>query len=56
MAKEKTGAALKTFDLFKRPRGRPPTGDALTGAQRVKKLRDHRRKNGLCPYCGQPKL
>ena len=56
MAKEKTGAAEKTPDLLKRPRGRPAKGDgAMTGAERIKKLRAERKAAGLCPCCGQPK-
>lgn len=55
MAKEKTGAALKTPDLLKRPRGRPAKeGGAMTGAARVKKLREERKERGECPCCGQP--
>lgn len=54
MAKEKTGAAEKTPDLLKKGRGRPPKGDtAMTGAERVKKLRSQRKTAGLCPCCGQ---
>jgi len=54
MAKEKTGAARKTPDLLKKPRGRPSLGaDAMTGAQRVAKLRSERKAMGLCPCCGQ---
>lgn len=56
MAKEKTGAAEKTPDLLKRPRGRPAKGEgAMTGAERVKKLRAERKAAGLCPCCGQAK-
>lgn len=52
--KEKTGAAKKTPDLLKKGRGRPPKGaDAMTGAERVKKLRTERKEAGLCPCCGQ---
>lgn len=54
MAKEKTGAAEKTPDLLKRPRGRPAkAGGAMTGAERIKKLRDERKERGECPCCGQ---
>lgn len=58
MAKEKTGAAEKTpdllNDLLKRPRGRPAKGEgAMSGAERVKKLRAERKAAGLCPCCGQ---
>ena len=56
MAKEKTGAAEKTPDLMKRPRGRPAkAGGAMTGAERVKKLRAERKAAGLCECCGQLK-
>ena len=55
MAKEKPGAALKTPDMLKRKPGRPSTGDkAMTGAQRVAKLRADRKAAGLCQCCGQP--
>jgi len=54
MAKEKTGAAEKTPDLLKKPRGRPAKGDsAMSGAERMKKLRAERKAAGLCPCCGQ---
>ena len=54
--KEKTGAAEKTPNLLKRPRGRPSKGgEAMTGAERVKKLRAERKAAGLCPCCGQAK-
>ena len=54
MAMDKTGAADKTPDMLKRPRGRPSKGaDAMTGAQRVAKLRAERKAAGLCPCCGQ---
>ena len=56
MDKEKTGEAEKTPDLLKRPRGRPAKGEgAMTGAERIKKLRAERKAEGLCPCCGQPK-
>jgi len=52
--KVKDKSAKQTPDLFKRPRGRPSKGDAaLTGAQRVAKLRADRKAAGLCPCCGQ---
>lgn len=54
MAKEKAQAAKYTQDLLKRPRGRPPTGKALSGAERIKKLRSERKALGLCVCCGQP--
>lgn len=54
MAKDKTKAAQLTPDLLKRPPGRPPTGRAMTGAERIKRLRDDRKAHGLCPCCGQP--
>lgn len=55
MAKEKTIAAEKTPDLFKKGRGRPSKGaEAMTGAERVKKLRAERKAQGLCQCCGQP--
>lgn len=42
-------------DLFRRPRGRPSKGDtAMTGSQRIAKLRTERKQNGLCQCCGQP--
>lgn len=55
MAKEKTGAAKKTPDLhlYKKRRGRPVTGEAMTGAQRISKLRAQRKAAGLCPCCGK---
>lgn len=51
--KEKTKAAALTADLLKRPPGRPATGKALTGAERIKKMRADRKAAGLCPCCGQ---
>lgn len=54
MDKEKTGAAEKTPDLLKRPRGRPAKGgEAMSGAERIKKLRAERKERGECPCCGQ---
>ena len=54
MTKEKTKAAAATRDLFKRPPGRPPDGErAMTGAQRIAKLRAERKAAGLCQCCGQ---
>lgn len=48
-------SAKKTPDLFKRPRGRPSKGEvAMTGAQRISKLRAERKQKGLCQCCGQP--
>lgn len=38
---------------YPRSRGRPAKENALTGAQRIKRLRDHRKEQGLCPCCGQ---
>lgn len=52
MAKEKTGAAEKTPDLLKRKPGRPKTGQAMTGAQRIAKLRAERKTAGVCVACG----
>lgn len=54
MAKDKSKSADRTPDLLKRPRGRPRTGQAKTGAERIKKLRAERKAAGLCPCCGQP--
>lgn len=54
MAKDKSKSADFTPDLFKRPPGRPPTGKALSGAERIKKLRSERKAQGLCVCCGQP--
>ena len=54
MAKDKTQSAQKTPDLLKRPPGRPATGKALSGAERIKKLRSERKAQGLCVCCGQP--
>jgi len=54
MAKDKTGAASKTPDLFKRKPGRPSSGsEAMTGAQRQAKLRKERKAAGICPCCGK---
>ena len=53
MAKEKTGAAEKTPDLLKKKRGRPVSGEAMTGAQRIAKLRAERKAAGVCPCCGK---
>lgn len=54
MAKDKSQVAKQTPDLLKRSPGRPPTGKALSGAERIKRLRSERKANGLCPCCGQP--
>lgn len=54
MMKDKTQAADRTPDLLKRPPGRPTTGTAQTGAERIKALRARRKQEGLCPCCGQP--
>lgn len=54
MAKDKSKSADFTPGLLKRPPGRPSTGTARTGAERVKKLRSERKAAGLCPCCGQP--
>lgn len=44
----------KTPDLLKRPRGRPAKdGGAMTGAERIRKLRADRKERGECPCCGQ---
>jgi len=52
--KAKDKSANLTPDILKRPRGRPSKGDAaLTGAQRVAKLRAERKAAGCCPCCGQ---
>lgn len=51
--KAKDKIAKLTTDLLKPSRGRPVTGEAMTGAQRVAKLRAERKAAGLCPYCGQ---
>jgi len=53
MAKEKTGAAEKTPDHLKKKRGRPVTGEAMTGAQRIAKMRVERKLAGVCPCCGK---
>ena len=54
MAKEKTQAAKLTPDLLpKRGRGRPVKVSAMTGAQRIAKMRSERKKAGLCVCCGQ---
>lgn len=46
-------SAKQTPDLLKRLPGRPTTGKALTGAERIKKMRADRKALGLCPCCGQ---
>lgn len=53
MAKEKTGEAEKTPDLLKKGRGRPKEEGAMTGAERIAKLRAERKAQGLCTCCGQ---
>ena len=54
MAKDKTGAAALTPDLLpKRGRGRPPSGSALTLAERQARFRAARKQAGVCPCCGQ---
>jgi len=54
MAKDKTGAALRTPDLYRRKPGRPASGEKpMTGAERVAKLRAERKAAGLCPCCGK---
>lgn len=56
MAKDKGKAAELTGELpgLKRRPGRPSVGDrAMTGAERVKRLRAERKAAGLCPCCGQ---
>lgn len=37
----------------KKKRGRPATGKAKTGAERIAKLRQERKQQGMCPCCGQ---
>lgn len=48
----------KTLELPGMPmpkkRGRPASGQAMTGAERIRKLREERKAKGICPYCGQP--
>jgi len=39
---------------YPRKRGRPESGKAKTGAERIRKLRTERKEKGLCPCCGQP--
>jgi len=39
---------------YPKGKGRPPTGEAMTSAQRIKRLRDKRKAAGLCICCGQP--
>jgi len=34
-------------------RGRPATGKAKTGAERIAKMRQERKQQGMCPCCGQ---
>ena len=46
--------AKQTPDLLKRLVGRPATGKALSGAERIAKLRAERKAQGLCICCGQP--
>lgn len=54
MAKDKPKPADLTPDLRKRPPGRPTTGKAQTGAERIRALRARRKAGGLCLCCGQP--
>lgn len=55
MAKDTGRAAEITPDLLqKRGRGRPPSGTALTTAQRQARYRAAKRASGICPSCGQP--
>jgi hypothetical protein len=50
----KDSADKKTPDMLKRPRGRPAkAGGAMSGAERVAKLRAERKAAGVCPCCGQ---
>lgn len=49
----KTDKATRELPGMQKPRGRPPTGKALTGAERIRKLRAERKAQGLCPCCGQ---
>jgi len=37
----------------KKKRGRPASGNAKTGAERIAKLRQERKQQGACPCCGQ---
>lgn len=52
--KDTDKAAKLKPDLFPKKKGRPATGKALSGAQRIAKLREHRKAEGLCLCCGQP--
>lgn len=38
---------------YPRKQGRPATGNAKTGAERIAKLRQERKQRGVCPCCGQ---
>lgn len=38
---------------YPRKQGRPATGKAMTGAERIAKLRNERKQKGVCPCCGQ---
>jgi len=50
----KTDKTTKELPGLPKPRGRPASGKAMTGAKRIKKLRQERKDAGLCPCCGQP--
>lgn len=54
MAKDKSKSADLTPDLLKRRSGRPTTGKAKSGAERIEALRARRKAQGLCVCCGQP--
>lgn len=34
-------------------RGRPPVGNALSGAERSRRYREKLKREGRCPCCGQ---
>ena len=50
MKKDKLTAELPGLS---KPRGRPVTGKALSGSERVAKFRAERKRAGVCPCCGQ---
>jgi len=39
---------------YPRSRGRPPTGKAMTTADRQAAYRERKRADGICPCCKQP--
>lgn len=39
---------------YPKKRGRPPTGNAKTTAERQAAFRRKKRADGICPCCGQP--